>query len=98
MESSGVVFFRAFVMLACLIVVPLAAILGSAFPEVVKSVLIDRFVSTEASKTEAAPAAPASFYTPGQSSLAGGAGPSRSSEMAPAWGGAANNASSAAWP
>jgi hypothetical protein len=43
MESSTVIAFRALVMLACLIVVPLAAIFGSQFPDVVKSVLIDRF-------------------------------------------------------
>jgi hypothetical protein len=42
MESSTVVAFRALVMLACLIVVPLAAIFGSQFPDVVKSVLVDR--------------------------------------------------------
>ena len=42
MESSTVVAFRALVLLACLIVVPLAAIFGSQFPDVVKSVLIDR--------------------------------------------------------
>ncbi len=41
MESSTVIAFRALVMLACLIVVPLAAIFGSQFPDVVKSVLID---------------------------------------------------------
>ncbi len=43
MESSTVIAFRALVMLACLIVVPLAAIFGSQFPDVVKSVLVDRF-------------------------------------------------------
>jgi hypothetical protein len=42
MESSTVIAFRAMVMLACLIIVPLAAIFGSQFPDVVKSVLIDR--------------------------------------------------------
>ena len=45
MESSAVVAFRALVMLACLVVVPLAAIFGSAFPELVKTVLVDRLVS-----------------------------------------------------
>jgi hypothetical protein len=43
-ESSSVLAFRIFVMLACLIVVPMAAIFGSAFPDVVKSVLVDRMV------------------------------------------------------
>ena len=42
MESSTVIAFRALVMLACLIIVPLAAIFGSQFPDVVKSVLVDR--------------------------------------------------------
>jgi hypothetical protein len=36
--------FRIFVMLSCLIIVPMAAIFGSAFPDVVKSVLVDRIV------------------------------------------------------
>lgn len=37
--------FRIFVMLSCLIIVPMAAIFGSAFPDVVKSVLVDRIVA-----------------------------------------------------
>lgn len=53
MDSSLVVAFRAFVMLACLVLVPLAAIFGSAFPDVVKSVLIDRFLPREAQHTGA---------------------------------------------
>lgn len=36
--------FRIFVMLSCLIIVPMAAIFGSAFPDVVKAVLVDRIV------------------------------------------------------
>jgi DNA-binding FadR family transcriptional regulator len=43
MESSTVVAFRALVMLACLVVVPLAAVFGSAFPDLVKSLIVDRF-------------------------------------------------------
>ena len=43
MESSAVVAFRALIMVACLVLVPLAAIFGSAFPEVVKANLVDRF-------------------------------------------------------
>ncbi len=43
MESSTVIAFRALVMLACLIIVPMAAIFGSQFPDVVKAVLVDRF-------------------------------------------------------
>ncbi len=45
MESSTVLAFRIFVMLSCLVVVPMAAIFGSAFPDVVKSVLVDRIVA-----------------------------------------------------
>lgn len=45
MESSTVLAFRIFVMLACLIIVPMAAIFGSAFPDVVKSMLVDRIVA-----------------------------------------------------
>ena len=51
MESSTVLAFRIFVMLACLIVVPLAAIFGSAFPDVVKSVLVDRLVAWGSGKS-----------------------------------------------
>ncbi|REK12761.1 MAG: hypothetical protein DWQ37_11060 [Planctomycetota bacterium] len=45
MESSTVLAFRIFVMLSCLIIVPMAAIFGSAFPDVVKTVLVDRIVA-----------------------------------------------------
>jgi hypothetical protein len=50
MESSTVLAFRIFVMLSCLIIVPMAAIFGSAFPDVVKSVLVDRIVSWSTGK------------------------------------------------
>ncbi len=43
-ESSTVLAFRIFVMLSCLIIVPMAAIFGSAFPDVVKAVLVDRIM------------------------------------------------------
>lgn len=49
-ESSSVLAFRIFVMLSCLIVVPMAAIFGSAFPDVVKSVLVDRIVAWSTGK------------------------------------------------
>ncbi len=45
MEAAHVLAFRIFVMLSCLIIVPMAAIFGSAFPDVVKSVLVDRLVA-----------------------------------------------------
>src|SRR6478672_13015586 len=51
MESSTVLAFRIFVMLACLIIVPMAAIFGSAFPDVVKTVLVDRIVALGTGKT-----------------------------------------------
>jgi len=70
MESSTVLAFRIFVMLACLIIVPMAAIFGSAFPDVVKSVLVDRIVALGGGNAEpAAPAANAQFgpdTAPGQ--------------------------------
>jgi hypothetical protein len=50
MESSKVLAFRIFVMLSCLIIVPMAAIFGSAFPDVVKSVLVDRIVAWSTGK------------------------------------------------
>jgi hypothetical protein len=44
-ESSIIVAFRALVMLACLIVAPLAAIFGSAFPDLVRAMLVDPFLN-----------------------------------------------------
>ena len=44
MDSRTVLAFRIFVMLSCLIIVPMAAIFGSAFPDVVKGLLVDRIV------------------------------------------------------
>ena len=44
-ESSTVVAFRALVLLACLILVPAAAIVGSACPDLIKSTLVDRLSS-----------------------------------------------------
>jgi hypothetical protein len=50
-ESSTVVAFRALVMLACLIVVPMAAIFGSACPEIVRSLLIAPLMGSQAVST-----------------------------------------------
>lgn len=58
MESPGVLFFRVVVMLSCLILVPLAAIFGSAFPELVKTQLVDRIKSLAGIEHESQPAAP----------------------------------------
>jgi hypothetical protein len=44
-ESSAVVLFRALVMLACLILVPMAAVFGSAFPDVVRKWLVEPVMS-----------------------------------------------------
>jgi hypothetical protein len=86
MESSTVLAFRIFVMLACLVVVPLAAIFGSAFPEVVKSVLVDRLVAWGSGKSPETPkaAAEGAFgeVTPGGTSAQSAA----NNWEAPRWG------------
>jgi hypothetical protein len=92
MESSTVLAFRIFVMLSCLIIVPMAAIFGSAFPEVVKSVLVDRIVSLGGGKPESAASrddAPSSGppQAPGGSSALA-PGFSGATVEAPAWQGA----------
>ncbi len=46
-ESSTVVAFRALVMLACLIVVPMAAIFGSACPDIVRALLIEPLMGSK---------------------------------------------------
>src|SRR5262249_51319235 len=76
MESSTVLAFRIFVMLSCLIIVPLAAIFGSAFPDVVKTVLVDRIVALstgKAAETTPPPADPNGFRTVGPNVGAPGA-------------------------
>ncbi len=95
MESSTVLAFRIFVMLSCLIVVPMAAIFGSAFPDVVKTVLVDRIVALGTGKpieTASAPAdpngfrqvtssAPAASAVPGDAPLSSAV----SADAAPRW-------------
>jgi len=93
MESSTVLAFRIFVMLSCLIIVPMAAIFGSAFPDVVKTVLVDRIVALSTGKPPepaAAPADPQGFreVTP---NVAQGA--PANSGAAPSWGAQAATAS-----
>ncbi len=64
--------FRIFVMLSCLIIVPMAAIFGSAFPDVVKAVLVDRIMQWATGKLpESAPTA----NTEGFSTVAPGPAP-----------------------
>ncbi len=88
MESSTVLAFRIFVMLSCLIIVPLAAIFGSAFPDVVKTVLVDRIVALGTGKPVEAtpPADPNGFRTVGPNIGAPGATePANPWDSAPRW-------------
>jgi hypothetical protein len=98
MESSTVLAFRIFVMLSCLIIVPMAAIFGSAFPDVVKSVLVDRIVAWSTGKPvessrSAAPAAGFREVTPQASAVASRDG--GTSVQAPPWN--AGQADAASW-
>lgn len=91
MESSTVLAFRIFVMLACLIVVPMAAIFGSAFPDVVKTVLVDRIVALGTGKTPEAPAAtatatPAGFAEVTSAAPGNAAATGNANWDAPRWG------------
>jgi len=97
MESSTVLAFRIFVMLSCLIIVPMAAIFGSAFPEVVKSVLVDRIVAWSTGKpldSIRSNAEPAGFgaVTPGNPTGPG----DRGNWEAPRWQSPATD--TATWP
>ena len=89
MESSTVLAFRIFVMLSCLIIVPMAAIFGSAFPDVVKTVLVDRIVAfstgkpVEGSKSDADPNG---FRSVTAVPSAGGEAPAANAWQAPRWG------------
>jgi hypothetical protein len=85
-ESSGVLFFRIVVMLSCLILVPLAAIFGSAFPDVVKAHLVDRIKSL-AGMDNAPSASPAVAVETSRTSSADSAEAPRwsTAEAAPAW-------------
>jgi hypothetical protein len=78
-ESPTVVAFRALVMLACLIFVPLAAIFGSACPDTVRSLLIEPLLGPQF--------CPAGGHNgPGSGAHSSGpAGGSANLEAAPAW-------------
>ena len=95
MESSTVLAFRIFVMLSCLIIVPMAAIFGSAFPDVVKTVLVDRLVAWSTGKGPEAGKAPGP--ADGFSQVSASAEPARGNQQweAPRWGGTTGDA--AAW-
>jgi len=84
--------FRIFVMLSCLIIVPMAAIFGSAFPDVVKTVLVDRIVAFATGKP--VESNKAAGEAPGFSQVSP-APPGTSQWEAPRWGGSASDA--AAW-
>jgi hypothetical protein len=92
MESSTVLAFRIFVMLSCLIIVPMAAIFGSAFPDVVKTVLVDRIVAFATGKPVESNKAPGE--APGFSQVSAAPGGTSQWE-APRWGGSASD--TAAW-
>jgi hypothetical protein len=90
MESSTVLAFRIFVMLSCLIIVPMAAIFGSAFPDVVKTVLVDRIVALSTGKPVESKGQPAAVQPDGFREVTSGAAqPPANSQPggeAPRWG------------
>src|SRR5215813_9560204 len=96
MESSTVLAFRIFVMLSCLIIVPMAAIFGSAFPDVVKTVLVDRLVALSNGTPVAANPAPQPEgfreVTPHGVAAAGQPAAGQPAGEPPRWGGAQANA------
>jgi hypothetical protein len=88
MDSPGVLFFRVMVMLACLILVPMAAIFGSAFPDLVKTTLVDRItklvgVNLEWNKT--ATSTPHVDEAPRFQTTGDQTQPWKTAESAPAW-------------
>lgn len=100
-ESSAVVAFRALVMLACLIFVPLAAIFGSVCPEIVRSTLIEPILGAKTHPPGSQPALEV-VVPAGVSGLFGSAGkervqPHADAGVAPAWPGVAAPAEQAAW-
>ncbi len=101
MESSTVLAFRIFVMLSCLIIVPMAAIFGSAFPDVVKSVLVDRIVAWSTGKPlETTPPEPEESGFSALTPMPPAAGERRDNQWeAPRWGSATggDNGVAAAW-
>lgn len=85
-ETSGVLAFRVLVMLSCLILVPAAAIFGSAFPELVQKQLVERLKSLANLLPQEEAAPPADPRTAAPPLAAAGTtatwGPT---EAAPAW-------------
>ncbi|MEX2112086.1 MAG: hypothetical protein WD845_02820 [Pirellulales bacterium] len=95
MESSTLLAFRIFVMLSCLIIVPMAAIFGSAFPDVVKTVLVDRIVHWATGKLpESGPTASADGFSTVAPAPHGDLGRAAvNGSEAPRWGGQGAGAS-----
>lgn len=91
-EASSVLAFRVVVMLSCLVLVPGAAIFGSAFPELVQTQLVDRLKSLAAylPQTEAPPNTDPRTAAP-PIAVAGTAPAWSSTEPAPAWQPAVNS-------
>jgi len=85
-------------MLACLIVVPLAAIFGSAFPEVVKS-LVDRCIGGDSSKSDSGSGGLSSLFDRNSTATPSPPAAAATAEMAPRWQGspAAPPAAGPAW-
>lgn len=83
LESPGVMFFRVTVMLSCLILVPLAAIFGSAFPELVNKHLVDRIKMFTGSVS--GPVATTSDREQGATPPVATAAGWQTNEAAPAW-------------
>lgn len=77
------VLFRAVVMLSCLVLIPMAAIFGSAFPSLIQCCLPDSWRAVAKNSTEASSGAVPAFG-PARSSLAS------NSEPAPQWPSTAN--------
>jgi hypothetical protein len=78
MESGAMVLFRAIVMLSCLVLIPMAAIFGSAFPNLIQGCLPDSWRSVVKSSSPAT-SAEAPTFGPPQSRVAASAAP------APQW-------------
>ena len=71
MRSSTTVMFRALVMLACLVAIPLAAVVGKSLPDMVRGLLDGRWPGRSASAFESLDEAPP--FQPGADSPAAAA-------------------------
>ena len=82
MQSSTAVMFRALVMLACLVAIPLAAVVGKSLPDVARGLLHGQWpwqkASASGSLDEAPPFAPASPASPAAEEFVAGGVPQQS--------------------